>query len=103
MIAPEWNSIVPATWVATSTGMVVPLSGSLVTRALVAKTRSHAGDALHRADQVDEGGNVIRTHVEHRSGTLAIVETGIGMPAFVAGTHEESGAGDGAADGAFID
>ena len=101
--APHSNSSVPATWVATSTGISVPFSGSLVISALDARLRGRAHDARDGPEQLDEVGDVVGPHVEHRPAAAQIVEARRRMPALVAGAHEEGAAGDRRADRAVVD
>ncbi len=58
---------------------------------------------LDGTEQVDEARHVIGAHVEHRPAAVEIVEAGIGMPALMAGAHEEGGAADRLADRAGVD
>ena len=101
--APLSNSSVPATWVATSTGISVPFIGSLVT------SRSDRGRAVEPMtlatgpEQLDQIGDVVWPHVEHRPAAAQIVEAGRRVPALVARTHEEGAAGDRHADRAVVD
>ena len=88
-MAPDANSIVPATCVATSTSIFWPLSGSLVMRRSLRTREVDPGDARDGSDEVDQRGDVVRPHVEHRTAAGGVVEGGIRMPALVTGTHEE--------------
>ena len=67
------------------------------------RPRGDRGDARHRAEQVDEVGDVVGRHVEHRAAAAEVVEAGVRVPALVAGAHEEGGAGERLADGAVVD
>jgi len=62
-----------------------------------------AADALHRADEVDEIGDVVWPHVEDRAAAGQEEEVGIGMPHFHARPHDIAGAGGDAADAASVD
>lgn len=66
----------------------------------IAHTAMIAGNG---ADQVHESRDVVGSHVQHRPATPCVVEGRIGMPAFVAGAHEEGAAGQGAADRSLVD
>ena len=83
--------------------ILAPLRGSLgMTRSLRGRGVD-AGDARHRAEQVDEVGDVVGPHVEHRPAAGLVVEGRVRVPALVAGAHEEGGAADRHADGAVVD
>ena len=62
-------------------------------RASLRGVRRHAGDPRHRPEQVDEVGDVVGRHVEHRPAARLVVEGRVRVPALVAGAHEEGGAG----------
>ena len=100
---PAWNSSVPAAWVATSTGNFGAIERLAGDETLAPRPRSDAGDAAYRPEQVDEVGDVVGRHVEHRAAAGQVVEGRIRMPALVAGAHEEGGAAERNADGAFVD
>ena len=71
--------------------------------ALGAQARRDAADARDGAEQVDEVGDVVGPHVEHRAAAAEVIEARIGMPALVAGAHEEGRPADRAADQAVVD
>ena len=71
--------------------------------ALVARARRDARDAGDGTEQVDEVGDVIGAHIEHRAAAGEIVEAGIGMPTLVAGTHEEGRPADRPANEPVVD
>ncbi len=91
------NVRTPVTWVATSTGMRGPGERLAADDALGARARGDARDACHRPEQVDEIGDVIGAHVEHRAAAAEIVEGRARVPAFMARAHEEGGSADSAA------
>ena len=62
-----------------------------------------AGDLGDGAEEVDQGGEVVGAHIEHRAAADLVVELGVGVPGFVAGGEHEGGEGDGAADGAGVE
>src|SRR4051812_17202192 len=61
------------------------------------------GEALDRAEEVDERGEVVGAHVEHGTAAELVVELGGGVPGFVAAAHHKCGEGEGATDGALLD
>ena len=67
------------------------------------RPRRDAGDPLDRPEQVDERGDVVGSHVEHRPAAGEIVEGRARMPALMTGAHEEGGSGERPTDGAFVD
>ena len=78
------NSSVPATWVGVLTGMLCP------SLAIVQETRPARGrHAFHRAEQIDERGQIIRSHVEQRTCAGLIKEIGIRMPSFRSVPHHK--------------
>ena len=91
------------TCVATWTGIRVPFSGSLVIRRSERSRVATPDDAFDRPEQIDQVGHVIGAHVEHRPAAGQIVEGGVGVPAFVAGAHEEGGPADRPTDHALVD
>ena len=101
--APLAKSMTPATWVGTSTLIIVPYFGWLVMVRSGKVIARRAGDAAHRADQVDQGGQVVGAHVEHRAAAGLVVELGIGVPALVAVAQHEGGGGHRLADPAVVD
>ena len=84
-------------------GSSCPCSGSLVIVRCGAARVAIAGDARDRPEQVDEVGDVVGPHVEHRAAARGVVEGRARVPALVAGAHEEGGAGDRLADRALVD
>ena len=72
-------------------------------QAFAPRARGDAGDALDRAEQVDEIGDVVGAHVEHRAAAGGIVERRARMPALMSRAHEERRAGDRRADRALVD
>ncbi|MNJ36937.1 hypothetical protein D3C77_317420 [compost metagenome] len=50
----------------------------------------YSGNRLNRSEQLHQGGQIVRPHIEHRSPALRIVKLRIGMPKFVATAHHES-------------
>ena len=72
------------------------ISRSSWPRVAIAMTR------VDRAEQVDQHGQVVGPHVEHRAAAGLIVELRIGMPVLHAAPHHEGGAGHRLADGALI-
>ncbi len=62
--------------------------------------RGHAGD---RAERLDERGQVVRAHVEQRSGTGLVEEVRVGVPAVRAGVLHHHGRGERRADRAGLD
>ncbi|ENN84128.1 hypothetical protein RHSP_78414 [Rhizobium freirei PRF 81] len=70
--------------------------------ALLARRDGKAGDLRDGAEQVDEIGDVIGTHIEHRAAADFVIESRIRMPALMAGAHEGGGAADRDADRAFV-
>ena len=42
------------------------------------------GHPLDRADQRDERGEIVRSHIKHRAAARLVVEVGVRMPALVA-------------------
>ena len=63
----------------------------------------NAADARHRPEEIDEVGDIIGSHVEHRAAAGEVIEAGIGMPALMARAHEERRAADRPADQPFVD
>ena len=61
------KSSAPVTWVATSTGMRVPAQRLAGDDALGRGARRDAADARDGTEQVDEVGDVVGAHVEHRA------------------------------------
>ena len=74
--APETNSSVPVTWVATSTGMGVPFERLAGDQPLETRAWSPSPSPRRSAEQLDEVGDVIGAHVEHRPAAAQIVEAG---------------------------
>ena len=71
--------------------------------ALGPRPRRNAADASHRPEKIDEVGDIIGSHVEHRAAAGEVIEARVGMPALVARAHEERGAADRPADQPFVD
>ena len=61
------------------------------------------GYAPHRPERVNQGGQVVRPHVEERSTSGLVVECRVGMPGLMAQSHHECRGGNRCADGAGVD
>lgn len=71
--------------------------------AFIARSNGKTRHFGHRAEQVDEVGDVIGTHIEHRPAANLVIEGGVGMPALMAGAHEGGGAADRLAKHTLVD
>ena len=63
----------------------------------------HGQHALHGPDQVDEGGEVVRRHVEDRAAARLEEELRIGMPVLHPVRHQERRSRQDPSDGAVVD
>jgi hypothetical protein len=63
----------------------------------------HGKDALHGPDQIDEGGKVVRPHVEDRAAARLEEELRVGMPVLHPVRHQERRSRQDPSDGAVID
>ena len=80
-----------------------PLERLAQDRALGPGDTSGPGDTAHVTQRSDQGGKVVRPHVEHGSTAGFVVELGAGVPMFVAAAHHESGGRHRRADDAVVD
>lgn len=69
---------------------------------LVARRNGKARDFGDRSQQVNEIGNVIGSHIQHRPAANLVVEGGIRVPALMAGAHEGRRPTHGNAENTFI-
>ena len=65
--------------------------------------RGHAADALHRSQEIEQRGEIVRPHVEHGPAALLVVELRVGMPVLVPAAHHEGGERDRLADRPVVD
>ena len=64
---------------------------------------SRTGDPLDRSHQVHKRGQVVRSHVKHRSAALLVIERGVRVPVLVPMVEHKRGGGDRLADCAVVD
>ena len=76
------------------------LTGNRAVRDLDAR---HPADPLHRAEKVQQRGEIVRPHVEHRSAAFFIIKLRIRVPMLVPAAHHERGERDRLADQPVID
>ena len=63
----------------------------------------HRRDPDGGAEELDEGGHVVRPHVEQWSRTPFVEDPGVGVPELGSGAHHEGGGGERRPDGARLD
>ena len=61
-----------------------------------------AGDARYRAEQVDQRGDVVGAHVQHRTAARLVEEGRVRVPVFVTVANHERGRCNGSADPAIV-
>lgn len=89
--------------VGTAPSIVLPLRGSLVTVRVALPIRRQPGDALHRAEQVDELRDVVGADVEDWPGAGLEEELGVRVPALHAVRHHHRAAAHRPADRTRVD
>ena len=72
-------------------------------RALERPHRGEARDALDRAEQGDDRGQVVRAHVEQRPGAVGVEDVGVRMPGLLAADEHRRADRERLADGALVD
>jgi hypothetical protein len=97
-LAPFAKDSTPLTVVGTSTFMIEPFSGSLVTVRVALPVVVCAATRTTWAEQVDELRDVVRADVEHRAAASLKEELRVGVPVFHSVRGEEDAAGHGPTD-----
>src|SRR6478609_3102079 len=72
-------------------------------QAFAAHTRGRPGDARDGPYEVDQSGDVVRPHVEHRTASSGVIKGRIRVPALMTRTHESGSASHRLANRALID
>ena len=80
-----------------------PRRGALVMSRSARVMRVWPATLRHRTEQVHQGGQIVRAHVEHRPAARLVIERRVGVPAFVAGTGHERHGVQRLADPAVVD
>ena len=71
-------------------------------RAVIVGAAHGAGDLADRAEHIYQRGQVIRSHVEHRSAARLVVKIGIRVPALMPRQHDMGRTSDRISDAALV-